>query len=244
MGHTNNAAKSARLNMLADAVRFGTGAVCLTITPDDSNCLQIKIYIEHKSNTSPDPCSTSDKEVEANINVSVKLRQDYPGLCAFDFQQITELLMIKHILRWDQINQVSHPNGGAFGVLEGWNTAIKEQDWKTLHSHWILYVKEWSSLLQGLYSNDEWERVRSATKLRNYVDSILSTKLLGLDNNIVQKAYKPKCNVRKPPVPDICSEQDLRNLRFKHGKSSFKDNKFFMCRKCEQNSRHKNWWTT
>jgi hypothetical protein len=35
----NNAAKSAQLNMLADVVRFGTGAVFLTITPDDSNCL-------------------------------------------------------------------------------------------------------------------------------------------------------------------------------------------------------------
>jgi hypothetical protein len=38
--------------------------------------------IEHKSNNSPDPCSASDKEVEADINMSVKLCQDYPGLCA------------------------------------------------------------------------------------------------------------------------------------------------------------------
>jgi hypothetical protein len=97
MGHTNDAAKSARLSMLADAVRFGTSAVFLTITPDDSNCLQIKIYIEHKSNNSPDPRSASEEEVEANIEMSVKLCQDYPGLCAFDFQQIPEL-MIKHIL--------------------------------------------------------------------------------------------------------------------------------------------------
>ena len=100
MGHTNDAAKSARLNMLADAVRFGTGAVFLTVTPDDSNCLRIKIYIEHKSNNSPDPCSASEEEVEADIEMSVKLRQDFPGLCAFDFQQITEL-MIEHILGWD-----------------------------------------------------------------------------------------------------------------------------------------------
>ena len=57
MGHTNDAAKSARLNMLADAVRFGTGAVFLTVTPDDSNCLRIKIYIEHESNKSATGCS-------------------------------------------------------------------------------------------------------------------------------------------------------------------------------------------
>jgi hypothetical protein len=35
-------------------------------------------------------------------------------------------------------------------------------------------------------------------------------------------------------MPDICLEQDLRNLRFKHGKSSFKDNKFLMCGICEK----------
>jgi hypothetical protein len=54
MGHTNDAAKSAQLNMLANAVRFGTGAVFLTVTPDDSNCLWIQVYIEHESNNSPD----------------------------------------------------------------------------------------------------------------------------------------------------------------------------------------------
>jgi hypothetical protein len=233
MRHTNDAAKLAWFNILADIVQFGTSAVFLTITPDDSNCLQIKIYIEHKSNNSRDPCSASDEEEDANFEMSVKLHQDYPGLCAFDFQQITEL-MIKHILGWDRINQVLHPNGGAFGVLEAWNTAIKEEGWKTLHLHWILYVKEWSTLLQGLYSNDERKHSRSATKLRKYVDSILSTKLFGLNEIIVQQAYKHKRNVCKPPVPDICSEQDLRNLRFKHGESSFKDNKFLMCGKCEK----------
>ena len=89
-------------------------------------------------------------------------------------------------------------------------------------------------MLWGLYSNDERKRSRSATELRNYVDTILSTKLFGLDKNIAQKAYKHNCNVRHPPLPDICSEQDLRNLRFKHGESSFKDDKFLMCGLCEK----------
>jgi hypothetical protein len=164
-----------------------------------SNCLQIKIYIEHESNKLPDARSASDEEVKADFDMSVQLRQDYPGLCAFDFQQITEL-MIKHILGWDRINQVSYSNGGAFGVLEAWNTAIEEQGRKMLHSHWILYVKEWStSLLRGLYSNDERKRSRAATELRTYVDSIISTKLFGLDENLVQKAYKHQCHVRHPP---------------------------------------------
>ena len=75
---------------------------------------------------------------------------------------------------------------------------------------------------------------KAAKQLCNYIDNIISTKLFGLDNNIVQKAYKHNCNVRKTPMPDICSEQDLRNLRFKHGESSFKDDKFLMCGLCEK----------
>jgi hypothetical protein len=142
--------------------------------------------------------------------------------------------MIEHILGWDRKNQISNKNGGAFGVLDAWNTAVEEQGRKTLHSHWILYVKEWSNLLRGLYSKDVRERSRSENELRNYVDSILSTKLFGLDEHIAMKAYKHECIVRDPPMPKICDDQDLRNLRFKHGKSSFKDDNFLICGNCEK----------
>ena len=61
MGHTNAAAKSARLKMLSDALRFGTSAVILTITPDDSNCLRIQIYVEHKTDHPPNALLASDQ---------------------------------------------------------------------------------------------------------------------------------------------------------------------------------------
>jgi hypothetical protein len=228
--------------MLADAVRFGMGAVFLTVTPDDSNCLRIRIYIEHESDNLPNSRSASDEEVKADHDMSVQLMQDYPGLCAFDFQQITEL-MIEHILGWDRKRQVSYPTGGAFGVLDAWNTAVEEQGRKTLHSHWILYVKEWSKLLQGLYSNEKKVRIRAATDLRNYINSVVSTKLFGTDKNIAIKAYKHKCSVSHPPFPNICEVQDLRNMRYKHGESSLGEDKFLTCGKCQKKIHLKNWWT-
>jgi hypothetical protein len=156
----------------------------------------------------------------ADHNLSVKIRQDYPGLCAFDFQQIT-VLVIKGILGWDRKNQVSYPKGGLFGILNAWNAVVEEQGRKTLHSHWLLYVKEWSSLLCGLYLKDKWKRTRAASKLCNYVDNIILTKLFDLNKNIV----------RKPPIPKLCEIQDLRNLRFKHGETSFKEDNFLICGK-------------
>jgi hypothetical protein len=157
LGHTSEAAMRARFKMFADNVRFGTAAVFLTVSPDDSNCLRIQIYVQHKCGDPPDPRIATDDEIKADYDLSVQLRQIYPGMCAFDFQQIIEL-MIEHILGWDRKNQVSYNNGGAFGVLEAWNATIEEQSRKSLHAHWILYVKGWSKLLHGLYSEVDLER--------------------------------------------------------------------------------------
>jgi hypothetical protein len=60
-GHTNDATKSARLKMLSNAVRFGTSAVFFTMTPDDSNCLRIRVYAEHKADCLPHIFSATDK---------------------------------------------------------------------------------------------------------------------------------------------------------------------------------------
>jgi hypothetical protein len=79
--------------MLSDAVQFGTSAVFFTVTPDDSNCLGIRVYAEHKADHLPHIFSATDEQVTADYNFSVKVRQDYPRLCAFDFQQITELFI-------------------------------------------------------------------------------------------------------------------------------------------------------
>jgi hypothetical protein len=93
-------------------------------------------------------------------------------------------------LGWDQKNQFCiHPKGSAFGILDAWNAAVEEQGPKTLHSDWLLYVKQWSSLLHGLYSKDQWKHSRSANKLHNYVDNIIWTKLFGLEQNTANQAY-------------------------------------------------------
>ena len=89
------------------------------------------------------------------------------------------------------------------------------------------------------------KRSRVSCKAQHYVESILSTKLFGLDKNIARKAYKHDCNVLQPPMPKICSDQDLRNLRFKHGESNFKGDNFLICGECEKKcSRPKSWSTT
>ena len=223
MGHTAESAKGARSKMLGDMIRFGASAIFLTVTPDDGNSLRIQIFVQQETNEAPDPMLASNEDIKADFDLSIERRQIYPGFCAFDFQQITEL-MIQYILGWDRKAQASYDEGGVFGVLEAWSATIEEQGRKTLHSHWILYVKQWSELLNGLYSNVERKRQSAVAKLHAYVDSIMSTKLFGLDtiSTIIQQSYKHDCIKRKPGMPELCSNQDLRNLRFAYGESSFK----------------------
>jgi hypothetical protein len=60
-----------------------------------------------------------------------------PGLCAFDFQQITELVFT-HILVWDEATQQSKPEGGAFGILVARTDSIEEKGRK--HAPWAIYL--------------------------------------------------------------------------------------------------------
>ena len=139
MGHTAESAKGARSKMLGDMIRFGASAIFLTVTPDDGNSLRIQIFVQQETNEAPDPMLASNEDIKADFDLSIERRQIYPGFCAFDFQQITEL-MIQYILGWDRKAQASYDEGGVFSVLEAWSATIEEQGRKTLHLHWILYT--------------------------------------------------------------------------------------------------------
>ena len=119
--------------------------------------------------------------------------------------------MIQYILGWNRHEQISYEGGGVFGELDAWSATIEEQGRKTLHSHWILYVKEWSELLKGLYSNVDCERNAASLKLKSYVNSVMSTKLFGIATNgkVTKEAYKHECTATRPSMPELCSKPGL-----------------------------------
>ena len=233
MGHSSDAAKGARLHVFAETVRLGPGSLFVTITPDDSNQFRIKIYAFGETGPPPtlnDPEAT----IKADFEMAVDLRQKYPGLCAFDFQQITDLF-IEHFLGWDKLEQKSKPEGGAFGEVEAFCAAIEEQGRKTLHGHWIIWLKNWAELLKGLRSEKVAVREQAARELEAYIDSIMSTKLFGGDETLINVACAHECSTGMTPnPPEICSDQDLRNLRYKHGNSSLGKHQCFQCTDCAE----------
>jgi len=232
MGHTNDAAKSARLKMFANNVRFGQGSIFFTVTPDDGNSFCIKVYVLYNCENPPTPFDNM-ADIDADFEMSQAMRQDFPGFCAFDFDQITALL-IKHVLGWDQELQQSKPEGGAFGILNAWSDSVEEQGRKMQHGHWTLWVQKWSSLLQWLRSDNQTIRKYASAELKAYIDTVLSTKLFGGSEMLVPMAYKHECKIDPDhqSLPIICSDQDIRNLRYQHGESTLGNDNFLKCPDC------------
>ena len=183
-----------------------------TVTLDDSNSFQIQVYVSSDCENPP-MCYDDCDKIDADYESSHWICQEYPGLCAFDFYQITELL-IYHILGWNESAQQPRPEGGAFGVLDTWSHSIEEQGRKTLHRHYILWVWEWFPLLLGLRSNDLDIRDQSAKKLWKYIDTMLSTKLFAVSDSLIQDACDHECILDQHHIPIICDDQSICNLHY------------------------------
>jgi hypothetical protein len=175
--------------------------------------------------------------VRADIELSFKLRQDYPGLCALEFNEITNLI-IDHVLGWDRENKTSKEQGGAFGKLKAWSTAVEEQGRKTLHHHWILWVEGWSDLMKCMHAQDEPTRKTASIALQKYVDTVLSTKLFGTSECEQEAILKVHACAHKCTDSaavgkvEMCSNQELRHLRYKYGQSDLGEDFILHCKTC------------
>jgi hypothetical protein len=127
-------------------------------------------------------------------------------------------------------------NSGAFGVADACSAAIEEQGWKTLHIHFLIWIKDWSCLLERLRSADKQGIRKAAGKeLQAYADNIMSTKLHGnLPRQICKKAFTHSCVISESEAWELtsCSLQDLRNLRYKDRVSSFGEKSIVKCDIC------------
>ena len=175
---TDEAAKKERNKMFAMIAMHGLPAVFFTVTPEDLENFRIRVYASLSGVSEPPSPNATPEELERDFDLCVDMRRKYPGLCAFDFEQVLDII-IEDVLGWDVDKRKSQTEGGAFGRLNGWYIAVEEQGRKTLHAHMLLWVEGWTELLQRLYSNDETEQKIAGDQLRNNIDQIMSTKLNG-----------------------------------------------------------------
>jgi len=229
MGHTNEAAKKARQKMFAMISSAGLPAMMFTITPEDGFNFRIRIHASSCSGEENPPSQTNtDEEVLADFAVQCgSIRQTYPGLCAFDFEQVIAIT-VEHLLGWSINKQSNKEDEGLFGDLQCWSYAVEEQGRKTLHAHFLLWLLKWSDLLQRLYNAST--RQEAAAQLQDYIDKVLTTALHGFADS-APRACPPTCSGTQDPTP--CTLQDLRNLRCKDGESSLGGKAILLCGECK-----------
>ena len=156
----------------------------------------------------------SDEECIGEWNLRKNDRMNYPGASARDFDVVSKIA-IRYIIGWDEKQNKPTEEGGVFGRLDAYTMAVEEQGRKTLHGHFLLWVKDVNKLIHKIQTTrDSTKRVPLVSKLRKYIDTVMSTKLHG---TAVKCAYEHECQLRKSPVPTSVSLQELRDMRHKKG---------------------------
>ena len=246
--HSNEATMEARRTYFSFLMKFGLPSIFLTVNPDDLRNFRIIVYslVGHEAVLgNVDVNSLSDEQIIADFKLRSETRLKYPGLCAEEYERIVHLV-IKHLFNWDVKQQRS--NGiGIFAEILAFALATEEQGRKSLHGHFLLFVKGWKQILDiiqkpALTSQDETAQVAARTKAKVFYMNACSARLFSdFEPDKPLKAtpvfYHSDCRyVRGPidnmrytaaPVPD----QQLRDMRHQKKCEAFKGH-IATCQKC------------
>ena len=224
--HSNEAARQARRVYFSYLMKYGLPAIFLTITPDDKRNFRIVLY-SCKGRVLPfgevDVNSMNDSEIMADFRLREDIREKYPGLCAEECNRIV-MLVIKHLFAWDEEKQCS-TGKGIFGELLAWCLATEEQGRKTLHGHFLLFMKDWDVVLTQLQVVGSEGFTFAKAKVKAFFENACSAQLFSefstgqlLDEQPV--FYHAGCRPTRSPkhrrfTPEYVGDQAFREMRHK-----------------------------
>jgi hypothetical protein len=209
--HSNEACLAARRIYFSFLMKFGIPAIFLTITPDDLRSFRVVVYSlsPHKVSAygEVDATSFSEADILTDFNVRREARVQHPGLCAEEYQRLMNLV-IKHIFNWDTENQKS--NGmGLFGEVLAWCLATEEQGRKSLHGHYLVYIKDWNRVMNILQRRKDEVKCPGSWK---YLDAVSASKKLF--SNACSARLFSDFEVSKPlSAHPVFSHKDCRSER-------------------------------
>ena len=150
--HSNEATAAARSDYFSMLVAKGLPALFVTISPDDKRSLWIQVYAHRNPSKlwegEPDLKNVDEDQLRVLYKKRCLDRLNYPGLCAEEYMALMEVF-IRDVLKWDVAKQ--EPSGmGLFGMTEAFTLATEEQGRRTLHGHFLIWIKGWNELLNTL----------------------------------------------------------------------------------------------
>ena len=206
MGHTNADAQANQAKFISLAHHFGCAKALFTVSFDDSLDIRVASLagVEGLEETLDNLDGLTGEECILKLQELESVRLKFPGLCALNFEWLLDIVI-------EELVGDNADSKGIFGKLEAYGVAVEEQGRKTLHAHILVYTEEWNELLHKLHSTRPRTRREAEAKVRDFVDSIMSTQLI------------PECNHQQecPHCPGrpltFVGEQRMRHLRHKAG---------------------------
>ena len=236
--HTNLAAKAARATGECMQHHFGTGSIFLTVTFDDEHCLLTQILAGEVIDDGSSIDNMDDDSLKKRAKARKKLRLDFPGVCALNFEMLLNILC-EEVIGWDLKNNRPMDGPGHFGFCEAISMAMEEQGRKTVHTHMTLWIRHYQELQKTMFFGKGRQKVDAESVLKKYYDAIATTELLtGHRSSTYKGAWRHECvcaRVDEEMLPLVVSDQKLRYLRHRVG-HKVEGGTFATCVHC-----HKKW---
>ena len=236
---SDSAAKEERKKLFSLCTEFGMPALFLSICPDDTANWFMKVQ---SVNSCKRPSCGSNEEIDEYLEECAKVRIEYPGLSTLNFENVIDLV-ISDIIGWDVQHGCSKTEGGVFGISEAWFTPIEEQRNNTLHTHFLIWIKDWNRINEDIHCGKKEKRQTAKSKITSFVDDVTSTKcfdckfinakkndrLYSLADRIVEHHTSQGCSA---PCFEQCSAQKLRNMRYKFCPKNKMNESILTCTNC------------
>jgi hypothetical protein len=231
--HSNKCAKSARRDAEAVSHHFGMPSYMLTVTPDDNYCILVQIYARCIIDPGGQSVSElTDKELQELDKHRVELRIKCPGICAYVFEILMEIIVEK-VIGWGQKDNI-----GMLGKCLAYTLTVEEQGRLSLHAHIQIWIEKIIEATQRLWIDTNAREQRNIRKmLCQEADKHISTKLITDTDHFLRNknVFPHDCTVdnyinRNQLV--LADDQTLRNMRSKHFEKNKEENPFAICPHC------------
>ena len=175
--HTNQAAKTALSKGEAMQFYYGQPSYFLTVTPDDNKSFLVQVF-NWKKIDGADVSGMTNATLKDLASKRETLRITYPGICAFVFEMLLEVVYTS-VIGWDMKENCPTEASGLFGEVSAVSCTIEEQGRGTLHAHFLIWSDAFKQLRQSIYLGSRSERRSAEDDIVQIVDNLTSTTLIG-----------------------------------------------------------------
>ena len=247
--------KKERVNLFSLCTQFGLATGLLTVTPDDSDNFNMYIYKTEEEDFTTKLQSPDCSDVKEYLSNCEQIRFDFPGYAKFEFENVMDIV-ITDILGWDCENSCAIRDEGLFDDLHAWFLAVEEQGRKTLHGHFLIWAKNWDSIIDGAYmysgttsenSTPATSHVSTSSDMEDFMDFCASTECFSIKvpsrtssfydrrrgyYTVGELALCHDCTDAEPAY-QYSTDQQLRHMRFQHCPTTPQFMQIARCQKCE-----------